>query len=93
MPTGPICRIHFRVLVGQGFRPAAGLLAGVFRFAKYADFARFAQLFASVDAEQKLGGRAEALPHKARINPLSEYPDEKQVSNLPHYFLAEYWAA
>jgi hypothetical protein len=45
--------------VGPGLRPAAGLLAGVLD----RDYGRLAGSFIGVDAERKLGGRAEAWPH------------------------------
>jgi hypothetical protein len=51
--------------VGQGFRAAAGLLAGVSRFGHMSAFTVCGRLFAIGDAERKLGGRAEALPHRA----------------------------
>ena len=42
---------------GQGFGPAAGLLAGV----PDRDYVRLGGSFIAGDAERKLGGRAEAL--------------------------------
>jgi hypothetical protein len=65
----------------RGFNGAAGLLAGVFGFERAADFERFAQLFAVVDAERKLGGGAEAPTPQCQdqsgcgIGPFGVFPE------------------